>query len=157
MSNKLLLKKSSVASKKPIGTDLDYGELALNYTDGKLYYKTNTNSIASFTSDTNGSFVTLPTGTTAMAFDVNRVVKVTPNATATFTTTIPYAGAYGTIILLTSGTTSYTISFGSGFLASGDLITGTETGKYFTMLFVSDGTSMIEINRTAVGSGYLLL
>jgi hypothetical protein len=45
MSNKVLLKKSSVASKIPLTSDLDYGELALNYTDGKLYYKTASNTI----------------------------------------------------------------------------------------------------------------
>lgn len=40
MANKIILKKSSVANRIPLTTDLDYGELALNYADGKLYYKT---------------------------------------------------------------------------------------------------------------------
>lgn len=57
MANKVLLKKSSTAAKVPLTTDLDYGELALNYADGKLYYKTSTNVIKSFTDDT--SVVTL--------------------------------------------------------------------------------------------------
>lgn len=39
MANKIVLKKSSVTNKVPLTTDLDYGELALNYADGKLYYK----------------------------------------------------------------------------------------------------------------------
>jgi len=41
MSNKVLLKKSSVASKIPLTTDLDYGELAINIanTDMVLYAK----------------------------------------------------------------------------------------------------------------------
>jgi hypothetical protein len=39
MANKVQLKKSSVAARVPLTTDVDYGELALNYTDGKLYYK----------------------------------------------------------------------------------------------------------------------
>jgi hypothetical protein len=60
MANKVLLKKSSTAAKVPLVGDLDYGELALNYTDGKLYYKTASNTIKSFTDDT--SVVTL-TGT----------------------------------------------------------------------------------------------
>lgn len=46
MANKIILKKSSVASKVPLTTDLVYGELALNYADGKLYYKTASNTIA---------------------------------------------------------------------------------------------------------------
>ncbi len=60
MANKILVKKSSVAAKIPLTSDLDYGELALNYTDGKLYYKTASNTIKSFTEDS--SVVTL-TGT----------------------------------------------------------------------------------------------
>lgn len=52
MPNKVLLKKSSVAAKVPLAADLDYGEIALNYQDGKIYYKKADNSIDSFTSTT---------------------------------------------------------------------------------------------------------
>ena len=45
MANKVLLKKSSTAAKVPLVTDLDYGELAINYTDGNLFYRTNTDEI----------------------------------------------------------------------------------------------------------------
>lgn len=45
MANKIILKKSSVAGKIPLITDLAYGEVALNYTDGKLYYKNANNTI----------------------------------------------------------------------------------------------------------------
>jgi hypothetical protein len=48
MASKLILKKSSVLGKTPLVTDLEYGELALNYADGKLFYKTSSNSIANF-------------------------------------------------------------------------------------------------------------
>jgi len=50
MANKVLLKKSSVGARAPITSDLDYGELALNYADGKLYYKTSGNAIDLFPS-----------------------------------------------------------------------------------------------------------
>ena len=53
MSNKIILKKSSVGAKVPLTTDLVYGELALNYADGKLYYKDASNNIQNFT-DVNG-------------------------------------------------------------------------------------------------------
>lgn len=48
MANKIVLKKSSVPSKIPQSQDLDFGELALNYTDGKLYFKTASNTIDFF-------------------------------------------------------------------------------------------------------------
>ena len=50
MANKVLLKKSSVGARVPVVGDLDYGELALNYADGKLYYKTSGNAIDTFPS-----------------------------------------------------------------------------------------------------------
>ena len=52
MANKVLLKKSSTGAKVPLVTDLDYGELAINYADGKLYYKTSGNTIDSYPSAT---------------------------------------------------------------------------------------------------------
>lgn len=48
MANKIRIKSSSVVSKVPLNTDLDYGELAINYADGKLYYKTSSNTIQHF-------------------------------------------------------------------------------------------------------------
>lgn len=50
MANKIILKKSSVTDKAPVVDDLAYGELAINYADGKLFYKTATNEIAAFIS-----------------------------------------------------------------------------------------------------------
>lgn len=45
MGTPILLKRSSVASKVPQASDLEYGELAINYTDGKLYYKDASNTV----------------------------------------------------------------------------------------------------------------
>lgn len=45
MANKVLLKKSSVVAKVPTTSDLDYGEVAINYADGKVYYKNSGNTI----------------------------------------------------------------------------------------------------------------
>lgn len=45
MANKYLLKRSSVSGKSPTTDDLDYGELALNYNDGLLYFKDSSNQI----------------------------------------------------------------------------------------------------------------
>ncbi len=58
MANRVLLKKSSVAGRVPQVGDLEYGELALNYSDGKLYYKSAGNVISSFAADLS-SYVTL--------------------------------------------------------------------------------------------------
>jgi len=59
MSTAIKLKKSSVSSKVPLTTDLEYGELAINYADGKLYYKTSSDSIDYFPSSTASSGATI--------------------------------------------------------------------------------------------------
>lgn len=95
-----------------------------------------------------GGYIAHAAGTTAMAFGTDNVVRVTPNATATYTTTVPAAGAICVLSILTSGTTSYTITFGTGFKATGTLATGTVSARYFNITFVSDGTNLIEMSRT---------
>lgn len=50
MPTQLKLKKSSVAGKVPTSSDLEYGELAINYADGKLYFKRANNTVDSFVS-----------------------------------------------------------------------------------------------------------
>lgn len=48
MASRIKLKKSSVPGKVPLAADLEYGELAINYADGKLYYKSAENEIKWF-------------------------------------------------------------------------------------------------------------
>ena len=45
MANTIILKKSSVAGKVPLSGDLTFGEIALNYADGKIYYKNTATNI----------------------------------------------------------------------------------------------------------------
>lgn len=94
-------------------------------------------------------YTVLANGATAMALDVNDVVKVTPTANATYTTPVPAAGRERRIIVLTSGTTSRTITFGAGFKPVSTLATGTTSGRVFVLTFVSDGTNLYEASRTA--------
>ena len=42
------LKKSSVAGKIPTDSDLAHGELAINFQDGKLFYKDASNNVKAF-------------------------------------------------------------------------------------------------------------
>lgn len=98
----------------------------------------------------NGGIVhaNLANGTVALAFGTNTSVKVTPTATATLTSTVPAAGVVVYLDILTSGTTSYTLTFGTGFLGVPTLATGTVTAKHFILEFYSNGTSLIQLTRT---------
>lgn len=50
---KVLLKKSSVGDNAPGTGDLSYGEVAINYADGRLYYKNSSNEIKNFVDSDN--------------------------------------------------------------------------------------------------------
>ena len=46
MANTLLLKKSGSASEVPDANELTHGELALNYADGKVFFKNSSNAVS---------------------------------------------------------------------------------------------------------------
>jgi len=53
MTATIKLKKSSVSNNAPGTNDIDYGELAINYADGNLYYKNSSNVIKNFADSDN--------------------------------------------------------------------------------------------------------
>lgn len=132
----------TIGSQTPDGSKL--------YVSGNTYISSTISTGGNITGGAQiaGKYTALTAGTTAMALATNHVVSVTPNATATYTTTVAPAGARATIIVNTSGTSSYTITFGTGFKTTGTLATGTVSAKTFVINFVSDGTTMIETGRT---------
>lgn len=86
---------------------------------------------------------------TALALATNDVVKVSPSATGTLTTTVPAAGHQRIVVLLQTNTTAKTMTFGTGFKPSGTLALGTTANRLFVVSWVSDGTNLIEASRTA--------
>lgn len=139
-----------------INASIGYIDSIDTYVNSSTYYDGSLNTKTSFTY-VDGSlgarqklkYTALSAGTTAMAFATNITVKVTPNANATYTTTVPAAGQMCTLIILTSGTSSYTITFGSGFKSTGALASGTTTARVFVIHWISDGTNLYESGRTA--------
>lgn len=94
------------------------------------------------------SYYSMQPGYTACDFGTTYAVQISPNSTRTMTTTVPRAGERRSFIVLTSGTTSYTLTFGTGFKTTGTLVTGTTSARRFIISFVSDGTYLIEASRT---------
>lgn len=76
MASKIKLKKSSVPSRAPTTEDLDYGELAINYADGKLYYKNASNVIATFGDSTNTTEVVTEIVSQSANTEVDNVLYV---------------------------------------------------------------------------------
>ena len=95
MSNKVLLKKSSVVGKVPATTDLDYGEVALNYADGLLYYKSANNIIQSFSSASSNVTLTGSQTLTNKTLTSPTINGATEN-NVTLTGTVNAGGSTGT-------------------------------------------------------------
>jgi hypothetical protein len=141
MSNQIILKKSSVGAKVPVAGDLAYGELALNYADGKLYFKNSSNVIQSFSNDSNNpSNVTL-TGTQTLT---NKTIAFGSNTisgtTAQFNTALTdgdFATLAGTETLTNKTLTSPTLNGGA--------LSGTFSGS----ITLSDSTAS---TTTATGA-----
>lgn len=85
----------------------------------------------------------------ALDLTTNSVVKMSPTANTTYTSTVPAAGSTRVVLILQTTTTSRTITFGSGFKPTGTLATGTTAQRVFAVSFVSDGTNLYETARTA--------
>lgn len=132
----IILKKSSVVSKVPLVGDLTYGELALNYADGLLYYKrSDGTTIASFKD-----------------FSNTDTISIGDNATA--------SGNTKTINIGTGGVSgSFTnINYGSGNSASVHTMVGTlVTTNINTGYGVTTGDASIELGNNRTGSGNAIL
>lgn len=133
MANKVLLKKSSIAGRVPQQGDLEYGELALNYSDGKLYYKTAGNVISSFSADLS-SYVTL-SGTQTLS---NKTL-----VNADFSGTTEFLGV--------SGTTEYIAYFKGGGEGSklGVAVSGLATDGIALESFTYDGSAHAKLSINA--------
>ena len=140
MSNKVLLKKSSVLGKAPETTDLDYGELALNYADGLLYFKNASNNIQSFAAY-NSATVTLTATQTLTNKTLTSPTLNTPSINGG-TVSLPN----GTLVVPASASPSQTdtgsIVYDSAF---GVLTVGTGSGR---KLVVDTSTTQTLTNKT---------
>lgn len=63
-------------------------------------------------------------------------------------TSLPAKHQRMVIVVTTSGTVSYTITFGTHFKTTGTLATGTASGKVFLVVFDGDGVNINEASRT---------
>lgn len=99
-------------------------------------------SVATLTS---ASTISFAPGVSSSAF------KLTPAHTATINgvKTGAVAGRSYFFVITTSGTTSYTLTFGTNFKTTATLATGTTTAKVFVLTFIYDGVNFNEVSRTA--------
>jgi hypothetical protein len=102
------------------------------------------------TVDLGGAVIALTSSSTiALNSTLGNIFTLVPAHTATINcATVPATGQEITLRILTSGTSSFTLTFGTNFKSTGTLATGTADAKVFVIKFVSDGTNMNEVSRT---------
>lgn len=90
------------------------------------------------------------TGTMTVSMGNATVFTITPTGSCTFNASGGVAGQSVTFIITTSGTTAFTLTWGTNFKVSATLSTGTTTAKVFAVNFTcKDGTLWVECGRTA--------
>jgi len=98
---------------------------------------------------TTGTTVVLASTPTPTIVATSTVITHTPTQNETIN--FPVTGAIGQKLffeVLTSGTTSFTLTFGANVRSQGVLATGIVSGAIFIIAFVFDGTRFVETART---------
>lgn len=106
MANKIILKKSAVPAKVPTSGDLEYGELAINYADGKLYYKNTSNIVSVLNEGTGGSSGWVKKTSTYTAAVGDSIVADTSGGS--FAITLPSSPSVGDSVTIADGDDWYT-------------------------------------------------
>lgn len=163
----LKLKKSSISGKIPSVSDLEYGELAINYADGRLYFKKANNVVDSFISG-GDNYVASIAGLTGAVTSQQLLTAVNSvagpgsglnadlldgfNSSDFVNTTQFFTSFAGTIshigLVLTEGTNvdqvstfTKTITLTGNWQDVGIIGTDLSNGTYIVQLYANDSTS----------------
>lgn len=150
MANQFLLKKSSVAAKVPLSTDLDYGELALNYTDEKLYFKNASNQIKSFSTSAGGG-----TGTVTSVGGTGTVAGLSLSGTVTTSGSLSLSGTLSTPVSTINDSTTVGQNFVK--LTNPDAVTFLRVNADNTVSALSGSAFRTAIGGTTVGRSIFTL
>ena len=150
MASKIILKKSSVQGKIPQSADLEFGELALNYADGKLYFKNSSNSITSIVSGS--SYTKITSNTTAES----GTKYIADTSAGSFTLTLPSSPSAGSNVTVNDGGSFYTHNLivarnGSTIEGISDDLTVNIGGIQLTLVY--DGTTWQVYTELGAGGG----
>lgn len=145
MSNTVIqLKRSAATGNVPTYTEINYGELAINYADGKLYYRTASDAVNSIytpniyeTVNVNGTLL-IPTSTTeVLSFQPKNYITLSANTT---TDTIEIGESLSSQVV-----------FNTGGTITGDLTVEGSTKSKDAEIY-SSNTSLSTITQTTIDS-----
>jgi hypothetical protein len=79
-----------------------------------------------------------------------KIIQITPTNACTFNASGGVTGQVAFFVITTSGTSSFTLTWGTNYRTTGTLATGTATAKIFCVSFLClNGTTWVEVSRTA--------
>lgn len=146
-NTRVLLKKSSVASRVPTTNDLEYGEVAINYADGRLYYKDSSNNIKYFLESTQLSTAsTLDDVTTNGSSTTNSVTVGGLSIGSAYT--LPTSDGTANQVLSTDGSGNLTFVDQSG--GSSSETTYTYTRFLFSIVSTESSLSGVDDNNNTL-------
>ncbi len=90
-----------------------------------------------------------PSATPAIDGSLGNIFTLTPAANGTISQSGFEDGEEFSIVITTSGTDSFTLTFGATFKTTGTLATGTSSAKVFVISFIVVDGIAIETGRTA--------
>lgn len=138
------LKRSAATGNTPVYTDIDYGELALNYADGKLYYRTVLDTVSSIftpnlyeTVNVNGTLLIPTSSTEILSFQPKNYISLNAN---TITNTIEI-----------DETLSSQVVFNTGGTITGDLTVNGSTKSLYAEQ-TSNTYTLATLSQTTIDS-----
>ena len=140
MTNKITLKKSSIGDKVPLPGDLEYGELALNYADGNLFYKNSSNAITTIASN---KFVSVTGNITGGNIITTGLISATGNITAVGNIQGNYFVGNGSLLTGISGAGGAGGTF--QVIARSGSITVVVTSGFFGIVTRNSGTLQVAV------------
>ena len=124
MANTILIKRSGTASAVPVAGDLTLGELSLNYTDGKLYFKNSGNVVTLLANANTVAATSLINGTSNVVVAASANVTISSAGTANVFT-VTNTGIYTTGLSSVTGNITGGNILSSGLIStSGNIIGG---------------------------------
>ena len=153
----IYLYNSGTATNVPVNSNLGNGELAINYTDGKLFYKDNTGTVQVIATKAT-SALSIPVSATQGGTGVANNVASTITISGSFGTTLTVTGTTA-VTLPTSGTllstaAAVTPAQGGTGVANGTNNTITFTGNYTLGLTLTANTAVtLPTSGTLVNTG----
>jgi len=156
MANTIKLKRSSTANAVPTSGNLEYGELALNYTDGNLFFKTAGNAVtliastqtANYSGNVTGGNLTTAGQVSATGNVSGGNLNVTGNIVDTGELSI-ITGASGNVNLAPNGTNTLVVTTTGANITGTINVTGNVSANYYT----GNGSLLTGVSPTSIANG----